>query len=354
MKKIIIPLLSLIIAAAAVFCALRFQRGADTSAGVLRGVPSGQVKNTPSPFDTGYIFVKAEKTLDMEDSICEYGDLSEDSYITVYSADGGEKKIRPYDLAEYQSVGWMDEMPEREGMAELRDGISSYISGIPGEWGVFVKRMDTNEYLTINESQYSGASLIKLFTMAAVYNEIAAGSMAMSDDIRESLDLMIVESSNLECNRLTAALGGGDTVTGFNVENRNTAALDCQNTSHQSELVDGTGSTTFVGFNRTSPADCAKVLELIYKRKLVSEEASAQMLDMLKRQERTWKIPASLPEGTVTANKTGETDTVEADAAIVYSPACDYVICVIGNGSVGSGVENIQTISRMTYEYLNQ
>ena len=181
------------------------------------------------------------------------------------------------------------------------------------------------------------------------------GWQTQADDISESLSLMITESSNIDCNELTEALGGGDAVKGFEVENRNTSAIGCKNTIHQSELVDGTGETTFIGFNRTSPADCARVLEFIYKRKLVSESASDEMLDLLKRQERTWKIPAGLPEGAMTANKTGETDTVEADAAIVYSPACDYVICVIGNGDISSqGVENIQTVSKMTYEYFNK
>ena len=190
--------------------------------------------------------------------------------------------------------------------------------------------------------------------MAAVYNELAAKSMTMTDKIKSDLTLMITESSNTAYNSLTAALGGGDTVTGFGVENRHTSSIGCTNTVHQSELADGSGeNVTFIGFNRTSPADCAKVLELIYKRRLISKDASNEMLGLLKRQERTWKIPASLPDGTVTANKTGETNTVEADAAIVYSPACDYVICVIGNGNVGSGIENIRKISRMTYDYFN-
>ena len=92
---------------------------------------------------------------------------------------------------------------------------------------------------------------------------------------------------------------------------------------------------------------------MIHDKKLVSPEASEAMLNLLLNQTRKYKIPASLPEGTVTANKTGENTKVEADAAIVYSPACDYIICVIGSGDMSAGVETIQKISRMTYDFLN-
>ena len=366
MKKMIIPTAVIVLAIAVViaYAALLPSYGEKMRASVLRApsIEQDSIFTTPKPTAIpGYVLVSSngfEIPITVTDNsgmyIYDYNDWADAPYMTVYSSDGTTKRIRPYDLTEYQLVGWSAEMPEREGFADLKDNITAYISEIPGDWGAYVKRMDTNEYLSINEQKYSGASLIKLFTMAAVYNEIAAGSMTMNDQIRSDLTLMITESSNIACNSLTAALGGGDTITGFNVENRHTASIGCQNTVHESELVDGTGHTTFVGFNRTSPADCARIMELVYKQKLVNPAASSEMLDLLKRQERTWKIPESLPEGTVTANKTGETDTVEADAAIVYSPACDYVICVIGNGSVGGGIENIRTISRMTYDYFNK
>ena len=46
-------------------------------------------------------------------------------------------------------------------------------------------------------------------------------------------------------------------------------------------------------------------------------------------QQRKNKIPAQLPEGVGTANKTGELDTVENDAAIIYDTAkgIDLVVC---------------------------
>lgn len=366
MKKAIIPAaaMTLVAAALVLYAALLPSYGEKIRASVLRAPTMSQesITQTPDSPSTPIYAVVTSRGFEIPDAVAgiddayiyDYGEWADQPFIMVYSTDGSEKMIRPYDLVEYQAIGWSDEIPAKEGLLDLKDSLVNYISGIPGDWGVYIKRMDTNEYISINERQYSGASLIKLFTMAAVYNEIAVGNITKTDAVTNDLTLMITESSNSACNALTAALGGGDTVTGFGVENFHTASIECTNTIHQSELVDGSGKkVTFVGFNRTSPADCAKIMELIYKRKLVNEASSDEMLGLLKRQQRTWKIPASLPDGTVTANKTGETDTAEADAAIVYSPACDYVICVIGNGNVGGGIENIRTISRMTYDYFN-
>lgn len=273
----------------------------------------------------------------------------------LYDAEGNAVYITADKIAEYKADGFAEEPPTREGFTDLRDNIISYLSGKSGDWGVYVKSMNTNEFLSINEKPYSSASLIKLFTMAAIYNEAAAGAIDINDDIESNLELMICESSNSACNFLTKTLGRGDTVNGFDTENKNTKALGCQNTTHGSELVtESGGHVIFVGFNRTSPKDCGIILENIYKGTLVSPDASSRMLELLLNQTRTWKIPAGLPEGTKTANKTGENDNVQGDAAIVYSPACDYVICVLGNGSVDNGVSIIQNISQMTYNYFNQ
>jgi hypothetical protein len=75
-------------------------------------------------------------------------------------------------------------------------------------------------------------------------------------------------------------------------------------------------------------------------------------LSLTYTQELTNKIPNPLPQGTVTANKTGETSRIESDVAIVFSPKCDYIICVLTNDSP-SGIEDIRHISKLTYDYFN-
>ncbi len=279
----------------------------------------------------------------------------EEPLVTLYSSDGKEEiSVKQSEISSYTDSGWSTERPEREGLEDLFAQIESYVLTCDGDWGVFVQDMQTNEYLTLNEKKYSGASLMKLFTMAAIYNAEDNGTLEITSAIQNQLEQMITVSSNSAYNYLTRTLGGGNTSNGFDVENEYTSSLGCSNTSHNSELVEYDGYKAYYkGNNRTSPRDCGHILTLIYKGKLVSQTASEKMLNLLKAQTRTWKIPSALPEGTVVANKTGETSKVEADAAIVYSPGGDYVLCVIGNGNVDSGTQTIQKISRITYDYFN-
>jgi len=124
------------------------------------------------------------------------------------------------------------------------------------------------------------------------------------------------------------------------------------NTQHKS-LFTGCGYYASYGVNRVSPYDCGILLEKIYNRTLVSQRYSDEMLILLKNQKRRNKIPFSLPKDTVIANKTGETSRVQSDVGIVYSPNCDYIICVITNHAPG-GIRDISNISLMTYEYFNK
>ena len=137
-----------------------------------------------------------------------------------------------------------------------------------------------------------------------------------------------------------------------NGENNFFKSIGCVNTIHQS-LFSGYGDYVSYGKNSVSPVDCGILLEKIYNGALISEEYSNEMLNLLKQQTRRNKIPYPLPQGTVCANKTGETSTVQSDVGIVYSPACDYIICVITNNA-RSGINDIRAISKLTYDYFNQ
>ena len=70
--------------------------------------------------------------------------------------------------------------------------------------------------------------------------------------------------------------------------------------------------------NYTSVGDCGHLLQEIYKQDTSGYTHAADMFNLLKAQTRCNKIPAQLPEGVKTANKTGELDNVENDAGIIY------------------------------------
>lgn len=267
----------------------------------------------------------------------------------VYRAPGEAEYIIQSDIDVYRQNGWKVKQCSN-GLDGLKDMINNYIGGSKGAWGVYVKNLKTGDYLILNDDQYHSASIIKLFVMAAVYHEIDAGNLPYDGEIFKLLKNMITVSDNYSSNLLVKRLGHGNYKRGFDIENANNFRVGCVKTQHRSLFI-GYGDYVSYGTNMVSPVDCGIMLENIYNGKLVSQEYSADMLGLLKGQQRRNKIPYPLPKGTETGNKTGETKTVESDVGIVFSPACDYVICVLTNGS-NNGIAGIRQISRMTYDYM--
>ena len=81
-----------------------------------------------------------------------------------------------------------------------------------------------------------------------------------------------------------------------------------------------------------------------------------EMEALLLNQQTRYKIPAGLPEGVLCGNKTGEMDTTENDAAIIYGDECDYILVVLSGGwnSKDEAIGRIKGISGVVYEYLNE
>lgn len=65
---------------------------------------------------------------------------------------------------------------------------------------------------------------------------------------------------------------------------------------------------------------------------LTTPEVAGIVLEAMAEQERLWKLPADLPEGS-TANKTGETDTEAHDIAVVNTASGRYAIAVIATAA---------------------
>jgi len=82
------------------------------------------------------------------------------------------------------------------------------------------------------------------------------------------------------------------------------------------------------------------------------------MYHLLKMQTRTNKIPAQMPEGVKVANKTGELDTVENDAGIIYDTAkgIDLVVCFMSQDltDTGAAQSTIAADARAIYGYYNE
>ena len=109
------------------------------------------------------------------------------------------------------------------------------------------------------------------------------------------------------------------------------------------------------GDNYTSVMDVGNILEAMYRGTCVSEDASKEMIEILKSQTLKSKIPAGVPAGVETANKTGELSNVENDAAIVYKENSHYILVVMSNDVTDTAAarNNIKEISSKVYNMMS-
>ncbi|HEX6747116.1 MAG TPA: serine hydrolase [Longimicrobium sp.] len=143
--------------------------------------------------------------------------------------------------------------------------------------------------------------------------------------IRELVGLMIARSSNLATNvlidladprriaRTMEGIGAGEMHVLRGVED---------------------GPAFRAGMNNTTSAYALmRVMEAVAGGRAASPSASREMVEILGRQEFTDMIPAGLPPGTRTANKTGWITGIAHDAAIVFpSNRPPYVLVVMTHG----------------------
>lgn len=245
-------------------------------------------------------------------------------------------------------------------MDNLLNQVQSLLPTDNGTWSVYVCNLLKDSDGTINDTPMQAASLIKLYIMGAVYENY--GTIAQShnsEEIDSNISAMISVSDNDAANTLVNWLGNGNDAAGMTKVNNFCQEHGFTSTQMNRLLLAGKEN----GDNYTSVKDCGTFLKQIYQvvngtlpsSTLANTDA---MYFQLKTQQRKNKIPAQLPEGVGTANKTGELDTVENDAAIIYDTAkgIDLVVCFMSQDltDTGAAQNTIATDARAIYGYYNE
>ena len=201
--------------------------------------------------------------------------------------------------------------------------IQNAVAGYDGIWSVYLSDINSGRSLSVNPRRMWSASEVKLYVAGAVLEALENGTLQNSQTIQSQLKAMISWSSNEAWKSLASKLGGGSYSVGMGMVN---AWAD------RNGYPDSGRRETYGNWNTTSAVD-------------------SQMLEYLKAQEVTYKIPAGVPAGVPTANKTGELDDVENDAAIIYAPFGTYVLVILTeNGSI----RNVRNLSSIVYTAMEQ
>ena len=217
-------------------------------------------------------------------------------------------------------------------------------------WQVYAKRLSDGAYSLTGEGQMKSASLIKLYTAVCVYEnmELVKSQEASDGETDKLLSRMISASDNDAANTLVRRLGKGDAKAGMSLVNTYCSANGYADTHMGRLMLDFNAKDD----NYTSAKDCAALLEKIYRGEVAGAKEIAQAM---KQQERREKIPAGISGDTVVANKTGELDNVENDAAIVYADGEPYILCVMSQNLAGAGAarKKIVQIAGIVDNYMN-
>ncbi|RHD92634.1 serine hydrolase [Ruminococcus sp. AM30-15AC] len=245
-----------------------------------------------------------------------------------------------------------DEPVTDEALQTLLNQIQEQLPADNGSWSVFVSDLINETEGSINDQTMQAASLIKLYIMGAIYeNYDQIIGQYGKDSVDSNLHSMITVSDNDAANTLTTYLGGGNSSAGMQAVNS-----FCQEHGYtQTHMGRMLLASNDQDDNYTSVNDCGHFLIEVYKEEESSYAHASDMYALLKAQTRQNKIPAMLPDGVKTANKTGELDNVENDAGIIYDAANDLVIVFMSQNlsSAGNAQNTIASLSRTIYDYYN-
>lgn len=193
-----------------------------------------------------------------------------------------------------------------------------------GNIAICTGKVDGNDLATVNNAPMQAASLIKLYVAGCVYENYdkVTAYDSYGGETENLMRSMITVSDNSACNTLVTRLGDGVAGNGMALVNQYCSTHGFSDT-HMGRLM---LEPNDVDDNYTSVRDCCNFLKMINASQL---EGSATILSYMNQQERRGKIPAGLPSGVSSGNKTGELSDVENDAAIVYGNGGTYVLCVM-------------------------
>ena len=235
----------------------------------------------------------------------------------------------------------------------------------PGHVAMYYHPLDGGCRQMMNENMpLMAASVIKIPIMVEAFRQFESGKLSPGEThvlreeekmpscgalnrmhaglevtMRDLVELMIVLSDNTATNILIERLGIAHV-------NETMRALGLKATVLRRKLFDKEASAAGLQ-NTVGARDMGILLEKMYEGTLVSEEASREMLEILKNQKLNGKMPFYIkPRGIACAHKTGEDDGITHDVGIVFARK-PFVLCMLSNETDVTTYERlIQNIAR--------
>jgi beta-lactamase class A len=225
----------------------------------------------------------------------------------------------------------------------LEERIKTALADFQGSAWIYAKNLDNGKVYELRaDERVRTASTIKLAIMVEVFAQIAENKLKLSDkitlkgkqggsgilgefsegteiDLKTLVNLMIVVSDNTATNLIL------DKVTADAV-NARMEALGFQGIRSLRKIGGGgeakianEGINRLFGIGSSTMREMGRLMEMLERGEVVSKQASAEMIAILKRQQYTDGIGRGLLETTQIASKSGALDRLRSDVGIVYT-----------------------------------
>ena len=245
---------------------------------------------------------------------------------------------------------------------DLKNIVESSMVGANGSYAIVVQNLkDPKDAYALKEhDEFETGSLYKLWIMAAVFKEIAKGTLQedsqLSEDIAVLNERFDIGSDSAEMNDGVITFTVSDALKQMITISHNYAALLLTEKIGLSTvgkfLKDEGFSESKIDPPKSTAYDIAKFFEKLYDGELGTSENSKKMIVLLKQQELNDKLPKYLPDGVDVAHKTGELGLISHDAGIIFSGHGDYVIVVLSDTDYPPSAEDrIAQLSKAVYTY---
>jgi beta-lactamase class A len=261
----------------------------------------------------------------------------------------------------------------------LRLAVERITRSVNASWGIYIKCLETSEEVALNATQQMDTmSTIKIPLMVEAFRQIEAGKFALSDriklreedkrpgtgiiksleagadlSIKDLITLMIIVSDNSATDLMFAKVGGIDPVNRLMSEYGLTQTRATAPSSIWFAALRSAKSPA--DFHReakhpyglSSPRDMAVLLEKIKTGQAVSKGASDQMLQMMRGQLSTTRLPKYVSTFRI-PHKTGDfLPYIGNDVGIFESPHRNIVVSVFTANHFGEGAILEDAIGRI-------
>lgn len=197
-------------------------------------------------------------------------------------------------------------------MKLLVNNIQDLVEESEGTWGIVLEDLDLREKWEMNGDElFYAASVIKVPIMASIFSAVEREELALTDQIilkkedfvggsgvlqhltpetslsiQDIIMLMIIQSDNTATNILIDLVGVEKIVQGMK-------EVGMEKSTFFNKLMMNNPSPK--GFNKITATDIAKLLKQMATGELVSTDASAEMIAIMKKQQVRDCLPEKLP-----------------------------------------------------------